>query len=181
MGRRRSDGRSTRPGRSPTTATAGIRAFFWAHDNRHLLYVQDNGGDENWRLYDVDLETDEIRDLTPFDDVQARVEETDKRLPDEILVGLNVDNPQLHDVYRLDLATGELEKIVENPGFIGLVVDADFKVRGGLAPLPDGGMVGIWCATTRTSEWRPVARDRPGRRPHHRPARLHPRRHRSAG
>src|SRR5215213_5754404 len=56
----------------------GIRSYFWAHDNRHLLYVQDKGGDENWRLYAVDLDTDEIRDLTPFDDVQARIEEVDK-------------------------------------------------------------------------------------------------------
>src|SRR5207245_508657 len=44
----------------------GIRAYFWAHDNRHLLYVQDKGGDENWRLYDVDLHTGATRDLTPF-------------------------------------------------------------------------------------------------------------------
>jgi Tol biopolymer transport system component len=32
----------------------GIRVFFWAHDGRHLLYLQDRGGDENWRLYAVD-------------------------------------------------------------------------------------------------------------------------------
>ncbi|MEA2703686.1 MAG: hypothetical protein QOD63_1631 [Actinomycetota bacterium] len=133
----------------------GIRQFFWAHDNRHLVYAQDIGGDENWRLYDVDLETDEIRDLTPFDEVQARVEETDKHFPDQILVGLNVDNPELHDVYRLDLPTGELEKIVENPGFIGFLVDAAFRVRGGLAPLPDGGMVGM-VRDDEESEWRPV-------------------------
>src|SRR5260370_14909052 len=35
----------------------GIRMFAWAHDGRHLLYLQDTGGDENWRLHDVDLET----------------------------------------------------------------------------------------------------------------------------
>jgi len=119
----------------------GIRSFFWAHDNRHLLYVQDVGGDEDWRLFDVDLDTGDIRDLTPFEGVQARVEESDKRFPDTILVGLNRDNPQLHDVYRLDLPSGELEKIVENPGFVGFMADADFDVRAAVAPLPDGGMV----------------------------------------
>src|SRR5688572_16118768 len=46
----------------------GIRAYFWAADNQHLLYLQDKGGDENWRLYDVDLDTGAIRDLTPFDE-----------------------------------------------------------------------------------------------------------------
>ena len=51
----------------------GIRFFGWTHDNRHLLYLQDTGGDENWRLYDVDLDTVQRRDLTPFDGVQARI------------------------------------------------------------------------------------------------------------
>ncbi len=133
----------------------GIRSYFWAHDDRHLLYLQDEGGDENWRLHDVDLETGVERDLTPFDDVQARVEETDKRFPNEILVGLNRDNPQLHDVYRLDLTTGELEKVVENPGFIGFLADADFRVRAGVAPRPDGGLV-VMVRDDEQAEWRPI-------------------------
>src|SRR3981081_1136627 len=83
----------------------GIRAFFWAHDGRHLLYIQDKGGDENWRLYGVDLAAGETRDFTPFDEVQVQVIEVDKRFPDQLLIGLNKDNPQLHDVYRLDLPT----------------------------------------------------------------------------
>ena len=131
----------------------GIRSFFWAHDNRHLLYIQDVGGDEDWHLFSVDLETGETQDVTPFEGVQARVDETDKRFPDTILVGLNKDNPQLHDVYRLDLKTGELEKIVANPGFIGFLADADFKVRAGLAPLPDGGMV-LMVRDTEVDDWR---------------------------
>ena len=119
----------------------GIRSFMWAHDNRHLLYIQDKGGDENWRIYDVDLDTGDIRDLTPFENVQARIDDMDKRFPNDVLVGLNKDNPQLHDVYHLDLTTGKLEKIVENPGFIGFLADADLQVRAGVAPTPDGGML----------------------------------------
>src|SRR6516165_6590888 len=69
----------------------GIRTFFWAHDGRHLLYLQDRGGDENWRLYDVELEMMASRDLTPFENVQAEVIAVDKRFPNEILVGLNRD------------------------------------------------------------------------------------------
>ncbi|MCA1683257.1 MAG: S9 family peptidase [Actinobacteria bacterium] len=133
----------------------GIRSFFWAHDRRHLLYVQDKGGDENWRLYDVDLETGATRDLTPFDEVQARVEDVDKRFPDHVLVGLNRDNPELHDVYRLDLRSGELEKIVENPGFVAFVADADWKVRSGVLPTPDGGMV-ITVRDDEEADWRPL-------------------------
>ncbi|HJV08384.1 MAG TPA: S9 family peptidase [Acidimicrobiales bacterium] len=131
----------------------GIRSFFWAHDNRHLLYIQDVGGDEDWHLFSVDLDSGETQDVTPFEGVQARVDETDKRFPDTILVGINKDNEQLHDVYRLDLPTGQLEKIVDNPGFIGFLVDADFQVRGGLAPLPDGGMV-LMVRDSHDDEWR---------------------------
>src|SRR4051812_1569923 len=55
----------------------GIRGYHWAANNRDLLYIQDKGGDENWRLYGVDLETGKTRDFTPFDDVQAQVIEID--------------------------------------------------------------------------------------------------------
>ena len=133
----------------------GIRSFLWAHDRRHLIYSQDKGGDENWRLYDVDLQTDEIRDLTPFEGVQARVEDADKRFPDDVLVGLNRDNPELHDMYRLDLRTAELDKVAENPGFIALLPDAEWKVRAGVAPKPDGGMV-IMVRDTEEDDWRPL-------------------------
>jgi dipeptidyl aminopeptidase/acylaminoacyl peptidase len=129
-------------GYRPVTADTdrGIRAYFWAHDNRRILYVQDKGGDENWRLYDVDLTTGDTRDLTPFEDVQAQVVADDKKFPNELLVGLNKDNPQLHDVYHLDLETGALEKLVENPGVVGWVADAALAVRAAVQPRPDGGM-----------------------------------------
>jgi dipeptidyl aminopeptidase/acylaminoacyl peptidase len=125
----------------------GIRTFTWARDGRHLLYLQDTGGDENWRLYDVDLETPAAggevswtkRDLTPFEGIQARIIATRKSHREEVLVGINRDNPQLHDVYRLDLNTGDLAKLIENPGYAGWLVDEDMVVRGALAPLPEGG------------------------------------------
>ena len=117
----------------------GIRFFAWAWDGRHLLYIQDTGGDENWRLYDVDMETMARRDLTPFDGIQARIIASPKSHRDEVLVGINRDNPQLHDVYRLSLTSGELTKLIENPGYAGWIADEDMVVRGALSPLPDGG------------------------------------------
>jgi dipeptidyl aminopeptidase/acylaminoacyl peptidase len=133
----------------------GIRMFAWAHDGRHLLYLQDTGGDENWRLHDVDLRTMQRRDLTPYDGVQAQIIATEKKYPTDILVAMNRDNPQLHDVYRLDLLTGELVKEVENPGFVSWVADAELVVRCGLAPQPDGGMV-IMIRAGAGEEWRPL-------------------------
>jgi dipeptidyl aminopeptidase/acylaminoacyl peptidase len=135
----------------------GIRTFLWAHDGRHLLYLQDRGGDENWRLYDVDLETMASRDLTPFEGVQAQVLAVDKRFPDEVLVGLNRDNEQLHDVYHLDLVSGQLDKVLDNPGMVGWVADAELVVRAGLAPEPDGGFV-LMVRDDTESDWRPFQR-----------------------
>ena len=131
----------------------GIRQFAWAHDGRHLLYLQDTGGDENWRLHDVDLPTMERRDLTPFDGVQTELIASEREFPDEILVGLNKDNPQLHDVYRLDLKTGELSKELTNPGLIGMLADAKLTVRAGLEPRPDGSMV-LVVRDSADSDWR---------------------------
>ena len=133
----------------------GIRSYTWAQNNRDLIYIQDQGGDENWRIYGVNLEKGETRDLTPFDGVQAQVVRLDKHRPNEALVALNKDNPQLHDVYHLDLDSGELTKLVENPGFIGWVADNDFTVRAGMAPTPDGGMV-LMGRDSADDEWRPL-------------------------
>lgn len=119
----------------------GIRSYFWAHDGRHLLYLQDKGGDENWRLYAVEPGAGgPARDLTPFEGVQAQVVKVSKHHPGTVLVGLNRRTAELHDVYRLDLAGGGLELVVENPGFVGWVADRDLAVRAGVAPTPDGGM-----------------------------------------
>ena len=133
----------------------GIRTFQWAHDGRHLLYLQDTGGDENWRLYDVDLATMARRDLTPFEGVQAQILAAEKKHPSQILVGLNVDNPALHDVYRLDLNTGELVKEVENPGFAGWVADSELVTRLGVAMLPDGSLV-FAVPDEQEDDWKPL-------------------------
>jgi dipeptidyl aminopeptidase/acylaminoacyl peptidase len=123
-----------------TDTERGIRAFFWGQDNARILYVQDAGGDENWRLYDTELASGTTRDLTPFENVQAQLIAEEKAFPTELLVGLNKDNPQLHDVYHLDIETGELEMVLQNPGLVGFVADGEMRVRAGLQPRPDGGM-----------------------------------------
>ena len=133
----------------------GIRMFAWAHDGQHLLYLQDTGGDENWRLHDVNLQTMARRDLTPYDNVQTELIAGDKKFPTEILIGLNRDNPQLHDVYRVNLTTGELVKEVENPGFVGWVADSELVIRAGIAPQPDGGMV-LMIRDGAGDDWRPL-------------------------
>jgi len=118
----------------------GVRFYFWAQDNKHIMYIQDVGGNENWRLYATNLESRETRDLTPFEDVQVQIIDRDKHFPNELLLGMNKEDKRVHDVYHLDLTSGELTLTSKNPGNImGWVTDAHFKVRGAVASLPDGG------------------------------------------
>jgi dipeptidyl aminopeptidase/acylaminoacyl peptidase len=133
----------------------GIRMFAWAHDGRHMLYLQDTGGDENWRLHDVDIETMQRRDLTPFDGVQTQIIAMEPKFPTDVLIGMNRDNVQLHDVYRLDLVSGELTKEVTNPGYAGWLADAHLVVRGTVAPEPDGSLV-LLVRDTAEADWRPL-------------------------
>lgn len=133
----------------------GIQDYLWAQDCRHLMYLRDKDGSEDFRLYDVDLQTGVERDLTPLEGVQCRLIMHCKEFPNDVLIAINKDDPQLHDMYHLDLTTGTLEKIVDNLGFLGWVVDADLEVRGAVTPTPDGGAV-IMVRDDESSDWRPL-------------------------
>ena len=132
----------------------GIRMYTWAHDNQHILYLQDVGGNENFHLYRVDLDTLETSDMTPFDNVQARIVEHTKRSPNHLLVSMNKEDERLHDVYRLDLKSGDMRLVAKNPGnIIGWEADYDLKVRAATAARPDGGF-DLLVRDDEDSEWR---------------------------
>lgn len=118
----------------------GIRMHFWAYTNNHIIYLQDKGGDENWRVYSVNLETNKTNDLTPFDNVQARIQQVSHKYPYEILVALNNRNPMYHDIYRVNIETGEMTPVEQNDeGFLGYVSDDDYNVRIAQKQTDDGG------------------------------------------
>ena len=118
----------------------GVRIYFWAHDGKHLLYLQDVAGDENWRLHKVHLASGAVEDLTPFENVQVQIAAHDKRRPDELLLAMNKEDERLHDIYSLDLSSGRLEMVAKNPGSVmGWVADADHRVRAALAATAAGG------------------------------------------
>jgi dipeptidyl aminopeptidase/acylaminoacyl peptidase len=117
----------------------GIRFFVWAFTNDHILYIQDKAGDENWRIYSTNLESGEIMDLTPLEGVQARIERTSHKFPDQILISINDRVPQLHDLHLLNIVTGETRLVQKNEGFAAFITDDDFKVRFARRMTPDGG------------------------------------------
>ncbi len=117
----------------------GIRHYAWAYTNRHILYIQDKDGDENWHIYAVDLEAGSTKDLTPIEDVHAQFQSICYKFPTEILVSLNDRDAQLHDVHRLNIETGERTLVVQNDeGFLGYLTDDDYRVRFAIRMLPDG-------------------------------------------
>ncbi len=113
----------------------------WAYDNQHILYIQDKNGDENFHLYATNVETRETRDLTPIEGVRAEIQDVSYRFPNEILVGLNDRNPQIHDIWRINLQTGEKKLVQQNPGVAGFLTDDDYNVRMSLNYTPTGGQV----------------------------------------
>ncbi len=117
----------------------GIQRYFWSYTGRHLIYLQDQAGEENDHVYLVDVVTKESRDLTPIQGVKAMVMGVSHRVPEEILVGLNDRNPELHDVYRINLLSGERTLVEENPGFTSYLTDDDLKVRFAIQMTADGG------------------------------------------
>ncbi len=133
----------------------GIMSFFWAYTGQHILYTQDVDGDENWNIYCIDLGDDnKIRNLTPQKNpaakdqgdptgqqrVRAEIESVSWRFPNEILIGLNDRDPRYHDVYRMNILTGEKKLLQINPGYRGFVIDEDYKVRFASKYLDDGSL-----------------------------------------
>jgi dipeptidyl aminopeptidase/acylaminoacyl peptidase len=119
----------------------GIRSHDWAYDARHILYVQDKDGDENWHVYASNVETRETKDLTPIEGVNARVQGISQKFPGEILVGLNDRDRRFHDVWRVNIKSGERELLQENHGVAGFVIDDEFEVRFAMNYTPFGGQV----------------------------------------
>lgn len=117
----------------------GIRGYRWAYTNKHILYVQDKDGDENWHVYATNLDTRTTTDLTPLDGVQARFQEVSHKSPDEVLLAINDRDKQLHDVYRVNLMTAERKLVQKNDGYVGFVTDDDYRVRLASRLTPDGG------------------------------------------
>jgi dipeptidyl aminopeptidase/acylaminoacyl peptidase len=118
----------------------GIRQYFWAEDDRTVLYLQDADGDENFHVYGSDIETSSVRDYTPFQGVRARVNDLNPDFPDVMLVSMNQRKRELFDVYRVNLRTGALTLDTENPGDVaGWHTDARMAVRGAEITTPEGG------------------------------------------
>lgn len=128
--------------------TRPVTSYLWSKDSRLILYAQDKGGDENFRVYAVDPQAEARKgcvaptahDLTPYDDVRAEIYSVPKSDPGHILIGLNDRDPELHDVYRLDIRDGNRERVFTNRHNVSQwVADLDGNLRIAGRMTDDGG------------------------------------------
>ena len=110
-----------------------IAGYFWPN-NEQILFVKDQGGDENFRLYGVNIDgTNEVC-FTEFEGVRTQIIDDLPNIEEEVIIGLNKRNPQVFDPYRLNIKSGEMTIIAENPGNIdSWIFDHDGKLRAASA------------------------------------------------
>ena len=126
------------PGQKRVTCSTArdVAGYFWANNNR-IAFVQDRGGNENFHLFAVDIDGNNLKALTPFEDVRVNIVDDLEEIEDEMLIGMNKRDPRVFDVYRININTGRMEMIAENPGNIqGWLTDNAGRLR--MAMTTDG-------------------------------------------
>ena len=132
-----------------------IGGYVWANDRR-LVFLKDRGGDENFRLHAVDRDGSNPLELTPFEGVKCDLVDELEDDDDEVLFQMNRRVPEVFDAYRIDVNTGEMRLIGENPGNIGeWMTDHEGRLR--LAVTTDGVNTSILFRATEGDPWHTVA------------------------
>jgi dipeptidyl aminopeptidase/acylaminoacyl peptidase len=127
----------------------------WAWDGQHILFIRDRNGDENWHIFAADRASGAILDLTPIDPVNARLYVESPERPGILLVGLNDREKKWHDVWSVDIATGERKLVLENTGqFWSFNFDWQLNPRLARRATPDrGGSCLCWLNGARAESW----------------------------
>lgn len=131
-----------------------ISKYFWANNNR-ILFIKDTGGDENFKLFGVDKNGKNQIALTNFDNVITQIIDDLEDIPTEVIVGLNKRNSQIFDPYRLNIETGKLTILAENPGNIQeWITDHNGKLR--MATTTDGLNTSVLYRKTENDEFKTI-------------------------
>ncbi len=131
-----------------------IAGYFWANNER-IAFIQDKGGNENFHLFAVNIDGTNLKELTPFEGVRARIIDDLEDNPDEMIIGLNKRDPRIFDAYRINVNTGEMKMTAKNPGNIGgWMTDWDGKIR--IAITTDGVNTSVLYRKSESDEFKPV-------------------------
>lgn len=131
-----------------------LSTYFWKGIDR-ILYMKDFGGDENFHLFSVDKNGVGERDLTPFEGTKVHLVDDLEDHDTDVLIGMNIRNKEIFDVYRLNTVTGETTMVAENPGNImGWQTDHDGKIR--IATTTDGVNTSILYRATEQDSFKTI-------------------------
>lgn len=131
--------------------------FRWAENGRHIFYIRDDKGDENWVLYSLDIATAKSRRLTPADGVRARGLQTSANFPDEVLFGMNDRDSAKVRYYRANAVTGEVKPVVDAAPYLIKLFDENFTERVGVA-LDTTTLARVIYYRERNGSWKEVNR-----------------------
>ena len=132
-----------------------VAGYMWA-DNERLLFIKDTAGDENYQLYGVRRDGSDERAYTAFEGVRTSIIDELEEQKGYILIGMNRRIREIFDPYRLNIETGELTLLAENPGNIqSWMTDHDGRLRVATA-IVDGVNTQILYRDTEDEEFRPV-------------------------
>lgn len=138
-----------------TSETArDMAGYFWKQNDR-IIYAKDFAGDENFHLLSVSVSGNDMRDLTPFENVTVHIIDDLEENPTEMIISMNQRNKELFDVFRINVITGELTLVAENPGNITRwVTDHDGKLR--VAQTTDGVNSTLLYRALETDAFKPI-------------------------
>jgi len=132
-----------------------IADYFWKNPTR-ILFLRDTGGDENFKLYGVNVDGSNLKCFTDFPKVRTEILDQMENFPIEVLIGLNKRNPEVFDPFRLNIETGEMKQLAENPGNIqSWMMDHNGKLRVAIA-IVDGINTQILYREKETDKFKPV-------------------------
>lgn len=143
------------PKRITSETQRSIAGYMWA-DNQRLLFMKDTDGDENYQLYGVNLDGSDLRAYTNFPGVRTTIIDDLEDVPGEIIIGMNKRNPEAFDPFRLNIVTGELTQLAENPGnWQGWMTDHNGCLRS-VTAIVDGVNTQILYRENDNETFRPV-------------------------
>lgn len=141
--------------RLTSDTTRSIADYFWGNNNR-LLYLKDTGGDENFKLFGVNIDGSDLKGLTDFEKVRTTIIDDLPDIDEYVIIGMNKRNPQVFDPYRLNINTGELTMLAENPGnILGWMTDHDGKLRLAISVV-DGVKTSVLFRETEKDKFRSI-------------------------
>ena len=139
-----------------TSETArSVAGYMWT-TNKRILFMKDTAGDENYQLYGVNLDGSDLRAYTAFPGVRTTLIDDLEDIPNEVIIGMNKRQPEIFDPYRLNLETGKLTQLAENPGnWQSYMTDHEGKLRV-VTAIVDGVNTQILYRDNDAENFRPV-------------------------